>query len=243
MRFFGATLLLAALVCVPSTSNACEPIVPLMMLYAGAGGWGAVATKSALGLLVVVAIKCAVFLWKSEYKSVAALVLANVVSTVVGIAAVAMMGAAVLFFVTIPVLFLAFLIPAKSIQKVNLFGGWHIGWISASLVAVMVGSVILWLAAMKYQDSSHSAYWLLKLSYSAVGMALSFVVTIACEEVVISALYTRRTGRVHTFFEPVSWCNAAAFIVALGGAAVVAIPKRLASPDFLISFLRMVSLA
>jgi hypothetical protein len=63
---------------------------------------------------------------------------------------------------------------------------------------------------------------------------VSLLISVLYEEAVISKLYRVHRKVEKSFLEPVLWCNIIAFAVVMLIGAIVAFPKRLASPDFLI---------
>ncbi len=117
LNFISAVLLLSI---VPTVCFACEPIVPLAMLYSGTTLFGAIALKSAIGLLIAVLVKCFVFTWKSDFKNVRAIgymIFANAYSTVPGILLGVTFSAPILILLAYPIL----LIPAHNMKDYKLF--------------------------------------------------------------------------------------------------------------------------
>jgi len=108
----------AALLIAPSSASACEPLVPLVWLFLAPTAVGGFLFASAVGFILIVVIKCAVFLWKSDFRSWSAVfyvLIANIVSAAVGVVvAVAARGPGLVFlFIGILVLFLAYIPPGR----------------------------------------------------------------------------------------------------------------------------------
>ncbi|MEW6027837.1 MAG: hypothetical protein AB1599_11170, partial [Planctomycetota bacterium] len=113
-------IFITSIILLPVTVRACEPIIPMAMLYSGTTILGAVALKSAFGLLVAVAIKCLMFCWKSELDYFTAcwyMIAANIYSTVPGLLLGAAFAAPIIIIILYPVL----LIPGGNIKNYNAF--------------------------------------------------------------------------------------------------------------------------
>jgi len=208
-----------------------------MMLYSGTSYWSVVATNSALGLLLAIGVKSMVFIWKSDFKTFRAVIymlLANMYSTLPGILLTVAFAAPMIILIT-P---LIYIIPARNMVWFKPFERFNVIIIALILAALTFVTLLLWGAAWGLQDTSLSAYWAIKFVYSSIAIGISFVITIACEESVISYLYERKYNQKRSFMEPVFWANAAVFILVVGIAAAVAIPKRLTSPDYLIYLIK-----
>lgn len=223
----------------PMASFACEPVVPLVMLCSGTTILGAIATTSLWGLLIAVVIKCIVFLWKSDFrkpKAIYYVTIANLYSMIPGImiAIVFSAPALAMFGIGVAFLYLAFLIPAKHLSKYERFEKLRPRSIAFILFAVSLATAVLWGLAMAIQDTSYVGYWSLKIVYSIIAIGVSFLISVVCEDAIVTRLYERDYGGKKSFLEPVIWCNVVVFIVVVGIAAAIAIPERLGSPGFLI---------
>lgn len=230
LKFISAVLLLAI---VPTGCFACEPIVPLAMLYSGTTLFGAIALKSLIGLLIAVVIKCLVFYWKSDFKNVRAIgymIFANVYSTIPGVLLGMTFSVPTMILLAYPIL----LIPAhnmkdyKPFRRLGMFGS------AGILFALLFISLFVFGAAMNAQEGPATGYWALKVLYCILAVGISFTISVVCEDRVISFLYTRKYKTQKSFLDPVIWANIAVFLVIFGIGAAIALPQRLASPNFLI---------
>ena len=230
LKSISAVLLLGI---VPTGCFACEPIVPLAMLYSGTTLFGAIALKSLIGLLIAVVIKCLVFYWKSDFKNVRVIgymILANVYSMIPGILLGMTFAVPTLILLAYPIL----LIPShnmkeyKSFRRLGTFGS------AGVLFVLLLISFVVFLAAMGAQEGPAAGYWGLKVLYCILAVGISFIISVVCEDRVITYLYTRKYKTQKSFLDAVLWANIAVFLVIFGIGAAIALPQRLASPNFLI---------
>ena len=233
--------ILFALLLLPACASACEPLVPIIWAFLAPTAVGGFIFASGVGFIVIVAIKCAVFVWKSDFKSWSAvfyMLIANIVSTAVGIVVAVIAGNPMFIFVIVGflVLLVAYTPPAKRLHRLGKLSRIPEAGISLLLSLMTVATVFLFLfAAGVMEEGSLRLYWLLKIGASILAIGLSLFISVAYEETVISALYRRFREETRSFMTPVLWANIIAlFLIMLIGAAV-ALPKRLASPDFLYS--------
>jgi len=89
-------------------------------------------------------------------------------------------------------------------------------------------------AAMSAQEGPATGYWALKVLYCILAVGISFIISVVCEDRVITYLYTRKYKTQKSFLDAVLWANIAVFLVIFGIGAAIALPQRLASPNFLI---------
>jgi hypothetical protein len=75
-------------------------------------------------------------------------------------------------------------------------------------------------------------YWVLKLAYIYPALAISIGLTTLWEEWLVYRL-ARGFAPLAPFYPAVLRANLMTLLVLMGAAAVMALPKRLASPDFL----------
>lgn len=230
LKFIFAVLLLGI---APTGCFACEPIVPMAMLYSGTTLFGAIALKSGIGLLLAVVIKCLVFYWKSDFKNVRVIgymILANVYSMIPGILLGMTFAVPTLILLAYPIL----LIPShnmkeyKSFRRLGTFGS------AGVLFVLLLISFVVFLAAMGAQEGPAAGYWGLKVLYCILAVGISFIISVVCEDRVITYLYTRKYKTQKSFLDAVLWANIAVFLVIFGIGAAIALPQRLASPNFLI---------
>lgn len=231
--FFSASLFCLAYPCL-----ACEPVVPMVILYSGTTIFSLIVFKSLAALAAVVAIKCAVFYYKSPVRkadSVVYMLFANIYSTLPGILLAVTFAAPILFLLAYPIL----LIPARNMKRYGAFKRLRTYGSAGLLFLLIIASMIFFGLAMDAQKGPLAWYWALKIVYSVIAMAISFAISIFCEDGVVSLLFEKINKDRSSFLEAVVWANAAAFIIVMGWGAIVALPKRLASPDFLIGTLKM----
>lgn len=240
MRAFAISCFLLWAFTFPVVALACEPIVPLVMLYSGTAVLGAIATRSLWGLLIAVVIKWAVFLWKSDYrkpKAIYYVTVANLYSMIPGIMIAIVFSAPPLatYGVGLAILYFAFLIPARNLRNYRRFERFSPKFMALILFLVSLATAFMWGLAMSVQETSYVGYWLLKIVYSIVAIGVSFLISVVCEDAVISKLYEREYKERRSFLEPVVWCNVVVFLLVVGLAAAIAIPSRLGSPGFLMT--------
>lgn len=221
------------LVMIPTACFACEPIVPLFMLYSGTTLFGAIALKSGIGLLLAVAIKCLVFYWKSDFKNVRAIgyvILGNVYSTIPGILLGITFSVPMLILLAYPIL----LIPSHNMKEYKPFRRLGTFGSAGILFVLLIISFVVFVAAMGAQEGPAAGYWGLKVLYCILAVGISFLISVVCEDRVITFLYTRKYKTQKSFLDAVIWANIAVFLVLFGIGAAIALPQRLASPNFLI---------
>jgi hypothetical protein len=230
LKFIPAVLLLGI---APTVCFACEPIVPMVMLYSGTTLFGAIALKSGIGLLIAVVIKCLVFYWKSDFKNFRAIgymSLGNVYSTIPGILLGMTFSVPTLILLAYPIL----LIPAHNMREYKPFRRLGTFGSAAILFALLFISLFVFGVAMSAQEGPATGYWALKVLYCILAVGISFIISVVCEDRVITFLYARKYKTQKSFLDAVIWANIAVFLVIFGIGAAIALPQRLASPNFLI---------
>ncbi len=102
----------------------------------------------------------------------------------------------------------------------------------------MILSLVLFTAANNIVNTGMNIiYWTLKLTYIAIAFVISIGITTIYEEWIISRMHKPQVGKPHYFMSVFS-ANLMAFLLSGGIAAVYMLPKRLASPSFLVEVLR-----
>jgi len=99
-----------------------------------------------------------------------------------------------------------------------------------------VGSGILFGVAIKYQSENLILYWILKFLYVYLALIISIGLTVLWEEWVVFKLAKRSKSGVQNFYSAVLKANLVTLLVFMGAAAILMLPKRFASPDFLALF-------
>ncbi len=230
LKFIFAVLLLGI---APTGCFACEPIVPMAMLYSGTTLFGAIALKSGIGLLLAVVIKCLVFYWKSNFKNIRAIgymILANVYSTIPGILLGITFSVPIFILLAYPIL----LIPSHNMREYKPFRRLGTFGSAGILFVLLLISFVVFVAAMGAQEGPAAGYWGLKVLYCILAVGISFIISVVCEDRVITYFYTRKYKAQKSFLDAVLWANIAVFLVIFGIGAAIALPQRLASPNFLI---------
>lgn len=237
LRKRWCVLLLVLIFLIPLSAYACEPLIPLLILFAPPATLGGFLLTSVYGFLLIVAIKCGAFIWKSDFKSLWAIlyfVVANVASTVVGIVVSSMFSASMFLIIGVFVLYAVFLLPARRLREFRQFSTMPRKVIAFLLTIIALMTVFLY-GLMEWFMEVRFLYWPLKIVLSILAIGLSLIISILYEETIISELYRKFQKRPKSFMRPVIWCNILIlFVVAVAGAAI-ALPKRLASPDFFLS--------
>jgi hypothetical protein len=227
-------LLCFLLFLIPTYVQANEPIVPLMILFAGPGLLGVV--FGGIGFFVVVGIKIGIFFWKSDFQSphiIWYVLVANIVSTFVGMIVAAMFTSSFALLPGAVILYFVFLLPGRRMKQFKPFERFS-AWSIALWLLLLTGLTVIVFGVMGGYYASPHIYWPLKILMAILGISISLVISVLYEEAVIAELYKRQFKRTRSFMQPVLWGNIIALTVfALIGAGV-ALPQRLRSPDFLI---------
>jgi hypothetical protein len=217
-------IMLFALISLPV--RACEPIVPLIMLFGGPSLFA----RTLFWMGGAVAIKCAAFallerdLRRNE--AIRFMIVANVVSTSIGI----------LLAAVLPLAILISLIPARRLLSHPVFAGvqWAKPWKLAVLLilALPVTSVLFFMAQDVMGQREFTMYWLLKFSYVVIALSISMFLTASWEEWTIARLAARKHGE-RSFLKTVMRANYVTFAVVIGATAIKTLPTRFHMPGFL----------
>jgi hypothetical protein len=225
---------------VPAFLFANEPLVPLIMLFLAPTTFGGAAFASLLGFLLILLVKCIVFILKSDFKTIRAVfyvLIANVVSTLVGTVVAMMFTSSDILFMGIIVLFIIFLLPARRLRRYKRFEKNSTWFIAFALTLITLITIVIFSFMIGYQASPH-IYWPLKVLLSTIAIVISLLISVLYEEAVIAKFYKLQTKEEKSFITPVLWSNIIGVaVIALVGAIIV-LPARLKSPDFLIGLIR-----
>lgn len=240
-------LVLLSILLLAMPAGACEPVLPLAVLYAGEFSL-AVMMYSVPFLFVVVGVKCVAFLWFSRqllpwYKAILSMVAANIVSTLIGFVAAIPFLIPDLLLVGIPIVFFVSLYPARRYSslissKIKI----PMQAVTVAVIATLLflGSVVLFILAtgMLHQSSQTSLgwYWLYKIVYVFIALLLSIGLTTYIEEGTISSLVKQPSEEPAPYLAPVIKANLIALLLITLVGALKVLPERLASPNFLISW-------
>ena len=232
----GYLLGIACCIVVGSPTLACEPVVPFIQVVAPALSL----TGSASALALVVGGKSLLFalLAKQIPKVRAALFMfvGNVLTSIVGVIAAVMLGSPAIWLVSIPVVFGLAWLPARRLVAAppRPWFGRQLPWEIAFLMTVgLAGSCFLFMLGQAAIGSNRLAlYWVVKLAAVYLALIASITLTAVWEEWVIWKLASSPEGVA--FFGPVLRTNLYTLLVVMAIGAVLMLPKRLASPDFLV---------
>jgi hypothetical protein len=230
-------IFIAAPLCA-APATACEPIMPFFRAAGGPAALGG----SVVGLLLAVAVKCAVFaaLQKrlSFARAAAFMLLGNVLTTVIGVIAAALVASTIpVWFFTLPIVWLLCLRPAERIRRAALTS-WLGRRSASSLAAIMVVafavSCFMFVVAQGAIYTDHLAvYWSIKLAAIYVALLVSIALTAFWEEWVVWRL---AGGDVldRAFVVPAIRSNLVVFFGVALYAAVLIFPSRIKAHDFLV---------
>ena len=226
MRLRVAFVVVAlTLFCAPSL-RACEPILPFLRV---AGGPITNATSS-LALLLAVFGKSLVFatLQKrlSWWRAFLYMLEGNVVSSLVGVIAAALIGATALFFIGIPFVAILAYVPAKRFCRA--FPRWaplDSPALVAFLLSVGLGfSCFLFIVGQAAIAADRlSLYWAIKLAAIDLALVISIILSAFWEEWTVSSQVEPNSS---DFVAPIVRANVAVLLVVMLIAAVMMFPQR-----------------
>jgi len=237
------TLFLVTSLLTATVAYSCEPILPLAQVVGGPG----YLLFSFWALLGAVFLKAAIFsqLQHGLPKIQAAwyMLIANALTTLIGLAVMMVFAIPTFLPVTLVGVWAVSRVPAGRFVKVtkNRFIQ-RLGSIGVSLA--LVGLLLVSIATFAAGQGAAAAerltlYWLLKLLYVYCALTVSLLLTTFWEAWLISKL-AARTGKDSVFAVPVFRANA----IVLGSAAVVAavlmLPQRFHSADWLVELVSVV---
>lgn len=231
---FLVCALLALLAAKPAV--ACEPVVPFMQVMVPT----LALSRSLVVLAAAVALKCVLFAFFerriTRLQAAARMLLGNVLTSFIGLVVAVMIAsspAAWLFGA--PVVILLCWLPARRLVKAAPLP-WLAGISPAALATVLTGAMIascvLFMMGQGVLETHHLAlYWAIKLAGVLVALLASITLTAVWEEWVIWRLSARPEGA--GFFPTVLRANLYVLLFVMVVPAVLILPKRLHSPDFL----------
>jgi len=223
-----------------SVASACEPILPLTQLIAGATAAGPLLFLRSLGwLAIAIAIKCASFAFLeprlSRTRAVSFMLVANVLSTIPGLLTATFAGA--LPLLALPMIFGLGLLaemrvssfpPNAQMKAVKAKG------IALALTAAFVMSFLMfYLAQNALDDHNFTNYWILKTVFAGLAVCVGMGISAVLEEYAIGCLARSTHGQV-SFYTSVIRANYLTLGVILLVAAVCMVPKRLTAPNFIV---------
>lgn len=229
----------------PGAAVACEPIIPMMMIFGGPG----FAARSLIWLGVAVGVKSLAFILfeRSIPRSAAffAMLFGNFLSSIAGflLASAFTSGPAFLIFVSLmcvlartPGRRLSTVSPWPRIRRIP---SGSYAWMPPM---ALIASVFLFgMASAVLESRNHALYWALKILYVTLGLGISLLVTAAFEEWGVS-ICLRGRAPDREFYKPVLRANYVAFALIFLVLALKALPRRMESPNFLIYWQDLVAL-
>lgn len=229
MMRLGIKMLLLSFIAIAPLS-ACEPIVPMFLVLGGS----ATLAHSFVVLLLAILIKSTIYAWihrgQSAVSAFGSMLAGNVLSTVVGgFAAAVVSGVPLIGLIGIA---LCAILPAKRLSgafpRIN--GALSTIGIVIAMTALVLASLMLWAFSQSVlrEHGSLTFYWAVKIGFVFTGLLCGLFITVFWEEWVISRM--TGGGDLSNII--------AANVITLGFvslyAAVVILPKRLESPNFLV---------
>lgn len=227
---------LAVPLIVTSPALACEPVVPLLQVMVPA----LALSGSILVLALAVVVKSALFvLFERRLPRLQAawrMFLGNVLTSFVGLLAALMIASApTIWFVGAPLVFILCWLPSRRLVRVaplTSLARTTPAIVALMMTASLVASCILFVAC-RDAISTHQLrlYWTFKVVAIFLALLASVTLTTVWEEWVIWRLSSR--PECAGFFGSVLRTNLYVLVLVLAVPAVLILPKRLKSPDFL----------
>ncbi len=228
------TALAVVLLGVCSNAYACEPIIPMAMAVGGPH----LVLHSGLALLAAILLKCVLFgAFQRGISFVLAfgmMFLGNIVSTIVGIFPAAMVGTPALFLILLPIVFALCWLPARRLTIVvpRLKLG-PVGAATVMVVSLYVSTILFVIATVAAIGFHLVAYWILKVIAMDGAIGVSIILSALWEEWAIWKL-SRKPAEEKAFFAPVLRANLYTMLVIMLYAAILMLPQRMKSNDFLV---------
>src|SRR5208282_4527438 len=227
---------LAVPLIVASPALACEPVVPFMQVMVPA----LALSGSILVLAVAVVAKSALFaVFERRLPRLRAawrMFLGNVLTSFVGLlVAVMIASGAGMWLVGVPLVCIVCWLPARRLVKVA-----PVAWltrispagIAGMMTSALLASCILFMVGQgAIRSHQLTLYWIIKLIAIFLALLASVTLTTVWEEWVVWRLSSRPEGK--GFFVSVLRTNLYVLVLVMVVPAVLILPKRLKSPDFL----------
>jgi hypothetical protein len=215
---------------------ACEPVVPFMQIMVPA----LALSGSMLVLAVAVVVKSALFAAFERrlppLRAAWRMFLGNVLTSVVGLLVAAMIASgAGIWLIGVPLVCILCWLPSRRLVKVA-----PLAWLAraspAGLAGIMtcalLASCILFMAGQgAIKAHQLMLYWSIKLLAIFLALLASVTLTTVWEEWAIWRLSSRPEGT--SFFGSVLRTNLYVLVLVMAVPALIILPKRLKSPDFL----------
>ncbi len=222
------------------SANACEPVFPLIQVFTGTLYLSGI-TGIAILLPLAVAVKCVAFVRLEKglraKDAVWMMIKANLYSSVMGILASFSAVMPIFLFVSLPIIYLASLVPAGRILNYANWAGKTMRMtkklLAFGFVAAFIATIVLFeIARMHLDERDYAQYWIWKFIYVTVALGLSILMTASWEESMIARLAARKYPEA-TYFVSVVRANYVTFGLLLLIAAVLILPARFRNAHFL----------
>jgi hypothetical protein len=229
-------LLVGVSVVVANPASACEPVVPFMQVMMPA----LALSGSIVVLAMAVVLKSVLFaVFERRLTRPAAawrMLLGNVLTSFVGLLVAVMIASAPSFWlIGAPLVCALCWLPTRRLVKAA-----PLPWLArrspaalaGAMTGAMVASCILFMAGRgALETHQHALYWIIKLAAIFLALLASMTLTTVWEEWVIWRLSSRPEGT--GFFASVLRANLYVLLLVMAVPAVLILPKRLKSPDFI----------
>lgn len=185
------------------------PLLPIAVLFLAPEKLGDIALISLLGFAIILIVKTVVFLSVSDFKKIRAvwyMIIATVISTLIGVLATFMFMSADHLFLGIVGIFLISVFPAfriRSFERYRKYSKFSVVFIIAMITLIMI---VFYAHSIGYQAPAKISL-ITKIIFSALGIGLSLMLGILYDESIISRLYYSSTKESKVFIRPVLWTN------------------------------------
>lgn len=221
---------------IPSPALACEPVVPFMQVMVPA----LALSGSILVLAIAVIVKSVLFAFFERrlphLRAAWRMFLGNVLTSFVGLLVGVMIASSPgVWLVGVPLVCLLCWLPSRRLVKVaplEWLGRLSPPALASIMTSALVVSCILFMAGRGAIETHQLVlYWVIKLAAIFLALLASVTLTTVWEEWVIWRLSTRPEGA--SYFSSVLRTNLYVLVLVMALPAVLILPKRLKSPDFL----------
>jgi len=229
-----STLAVVALLAVPLSAGACEPIVPFVKAVGGPG----FLTAAFVILGVVVVLKSAAFARFQQKVTFTQALLwmlgANVATSIIGVVVTAMIDSGGAMFIGVPLVWALCLLPAQRLigaAPLTPLSRFTSGQVAFGITLVLILSYLLLLISRTVHDAdTFLRYWLFKIPTVYVALLVGLVLTAFWEEWIVWRL-SRSGDDDFSFVRPVIRANLIVLVAVMLISVGVIIPKRLRNPD------------
>lgn len=226
---------LGILLIITSPALACEPVVPFIQVMVPT----IALSRSILVLAIAVIVKSALFaVFEQRLPWLVAawrMFLGNALTSFIGILVATMIASGPIWIVGAPLVFVLCWMPARRLVKqapLPWFARRSPATLAGIMTAALLGSCVLFMVGQG-AISAHQLllYWIIKVVAIFLALCASVALTTIWEEWAIWRLSLRPAG--WGFFASVLRTNLYVLVLVMLVPAVLILPKRLKSPDFL----------